>query len=1367
MPQTTDDWYNDVHENWGLERGVVADEIFDFTIAHPEFFDIARNGNEHDFIEMLDKVELEGFDEINEANEIADELMEVIPDSFPDDDRSMFMGTATINSKYIKEFENDNVYIPSSNYCSIKALNKYFELQGRGIDVLPLAGVNPFKTTKFKCIQHMLMYTIKCECRVVDGKKKCDKKCKDKKRKAFMEKNANEKNKFFRDNAVHKTKDDNIENTAAPTFCKIRVKDGKLDIVVTNKAAHTNPKMCIGMVFSPNIDNAWHAILIKDRTKLTVEDIKLQLTFDRDINPEVGGVPEYLYKESKEHCMSWDIESHIVAKLIKVGKTEKYVKTLIPTGAAAQIFNIRSKQNIGKYIEEYEIVTSKEEDIESDKRVILERFFARVFMECKENEITELVGYAHNSSRFDTLFCMDLRNVQFGAIIKKGNQVKMCELLMESDGYKVKIILNDTLPYTLASLKASCKTFKTGVRKIDFDIIDKTRMWYMIHESKIQYAVYMMNAKIVDKYCIERVDIDVKLGACKNTQEAKLEHYKKVDTDIRSGYKDWRKYLEYDVTSLQDLIYKVEDMYNAFGCSITNHIGLPGIAYSVMVSYCHALSKCYIPKDPSLIELYHEMYYGGRTIVFHKAFDTNSELSKFGKPDYLICIDMNSLYPSVMAKCAYPVGKPVHIQNGENMEWLNNLHYVVKVDIEIPNIRYAYHPVRQGGALIYPSNQTITGCYNDVDLREMIKDGYKVTKFHHGVYFTQSKKIFGPLVQMIYDMRNKFKALNPDDPEYAKEYICKILLNAMYGKFGETIWDSTTVLTLKKLYEKLLKKMKFEDPTAYANLKKVKFDSLKETELLTLCKKMRLDIKARANGQYIVKEKLAHPLVRKPTYIAGYVTSYSRALVNEIIRAIGPENIYASDTDSLYMKKSVFDKANLKCGKALCGFKNDYGDGVMITKARFLDIKRAYLEFDRKVDIWQLDNHGELMDCCKDPITKKPNEGTEYICKTFKFKFTGICFKNVKNVACNALQPDDKALSINVDKKETYESYYSKMNRCSAIVDEFIENQDKFLATRDKDGKYNYDKKTPIKFMMERFNKSGMSVTIDTNEYDFLIAPERRGQWINGEFYALGYDKNKLEYTERCTDPITTLVNSFNRIPDVSYGISTNLYLRSKRPLFYPKYFKYLKFVEQANAHGKLKFTSTDEEIQRFNECDDQPAMIMEVGKLLTDAAVELNRQRTCGEKLSEDLLRLTKKYVPLRSKLESVIIKNTKDAEMCNELNMSDVIFDMKKKYDTDYYIVFEEEPKNQFVFKDTTKFKILYKQIKYKKEKGESTKESTYYEPNIINVKYKVPTPDPNLTYPIMMISEKFNDVLGVNNLTMEQTKNIYNAYYMNCRV
>jgi DNA polymerase type B, organellar and viral. len=529
-----------------------------------------------------------------------------------------------------------------------------------------------------------------------------------------------------------------------------------------------------------------------------------------------------------------------------------------------------------------------------------------------------------------------------------------------------------------------------------------------------------------------------------NGKEAKIKELEDIKT-----YKDWQKYLSFDVRSLSNLIFNVDAMYNDFGFSITNYVGLPGIAMDMMNSYCYNLSKLYVPSDPSMVELCHASIKGGRVVHFKAEWDSPID-EKGNFEDYLICIDMNSLYPSAMFACGFPVGKPelVPKEELESGDWIKHPHFLGEFEVTIPNIRYAIHPYKsEKGALLYPSNQTVIDVYNDVDVREMIKDGYTV-KMRKGIYWKKSSKIFSELVNMIFNRRSEYKSMNPDDPDYNKEYICKILLNSMFGKFNETI---------KSL---------------------VRFFTGDEEEMKKTINKMSR-VTQMENKQYRINETLKVPRISKPTYIAGYVTAYSRAICNEIFRAVGPEKIFYSDTDSLYMKFSDFNKAKLNCSNGLCGFKNDYGDGVMITKARFLDIKRCYFEFRTRVDSECFDKWGKHRLSCKDPITKEVNKGEPYYVKTFKFKYTGINFKDI--VTSSALEPDNKLYSTS----KTYEVYNKIMENTSKLVDKFIENN------KNNIGK-NVKELDNIKFIMKRFKKNGHSVTINLGEFAFVVTREKK-----------------------------------------------------------------------------------------------------------------------------------------------------------------------------------------------------------------------------------------------------------------------------------
>jgi hypothetical protein len=1367
MPATTDDFYDWCDNMFGPGNmdQEQKDELLDAAQQNEDIFTAIKEDDPESLLDLLDDLPMDDDEEMDVDDEPDDV---VIPDSDAmDDDRGMYMASAKIGSKYIVEFENDNVYIPRSNFCSINALNKFLELQGRGKNILSTKGVSAFKLSYKKLINKMMMTCFPCDCAVIKNEKQCNNECIKKKINLYK----TDDNYFNNKNLYPATSCDKYR----PAVYKVHVKDGQLSIKKYTSLEDKNTKLAIGIFYIDNCDKAWHAFVIKDKSKFCVDDMKIRLSSTQPLNPVVSKLRKYVQKKPKQYVLVWDCETYIDVEQTKKGKTFK----LFVYGVRGQISNLKTRENIGPAI-----VTTFKTTEKINIHNVMERFFEDVSKVCINNNIKEINAYAYNSSRFDSIFCTNLDNVKYGKMIKTGNTIKSGSITVNN----VDIKLLDLLPFCLSSLDQACKTFKTEVKKQSFDIVNKTKYWYTINLTKSGYDEAMNLEKNIDvllntpkkscckhdklmdnivvyRYVVEEVRNQIVINDKKCRRCAIVD----AVNDIRSGYKDWMTYLKYDVDSLQSLLYKVEDMYIDMGASITNFVGLPGVAWDLMHSYCYNLALCFVPKDPTYIQLCRDMYYGGRTIFFHTHWDSklnpgirydessrrylndkNEVVKENIYDDYLICLDANGLYPSMQCLCGFPVGEPILIT--PDIDWKNKKHYIVKVDIKIPNIRYAIHPVRQGGALVYPSNQTITGTYNDVDLREMMIDGYEVVKFHHGVWFKSSKKIFANYVEYLFNKRNHFKSLHPDDPEQPKEYLYKILQNAGYGKFSETIKSETLFFDKKGLLKYVKNIFKGKDKHLYDCCKNA--EKTLEFNPVLLCKKAKVNMVPKRNGQYMVTRTLDHPRVTKPTYIAGYITAYARKMMNELIRKVGPENVYAGDTDSLYMKRSVMDKANFKFTNDLGGFKNDYGEGNLITRARFLDIKRAYLEFSREVKPKFLDKFGKVHPACIDPITDEVNEGESYFARTFKFKFTGLNFRDVKFTS-NALQPEDRALSLSVYKDDNGKKSLQVYNKLMLNMRNLAEE---FLKRSVKDEK---DIKEPIRFMITRLCKLNLSIKLDNKELGFAIAPHKRGQWTNGEYYSLGFDRNEEEKYIVTGDFIGDMKRSFEHLKKVSYGFSTNGYLRSNRPIIFPSYFKY-EYLCKAykNAGVRIKYNSDHELVKQFNEADDQCEIIMKVGKEITDMVKALNMKKPFDKERFAYLSELNKYF--------NHSLKNNKDINTINILNMADVIIDRrvdckyplpevqtkiksyeKKVLDTDYYIYIEGKIPNFIDYNNG--YKVYYKQKDFKGK-------NTYYEPHFINVKQTPIELDETNLYPVIMFSDKFN--FGNNHMDLNQTKKLYYA-------
>ena len=547
----------------------------------------------------------------------------------------------------------------------------------------------------------------------------------------------------------------------------------------------------------------------------------------------------------------------------------------------------------------------------------------------------------------------------------------------------------------------------------------------------------------------------------------------KIDFDIvgwtREDYEmvgdaDWQNYMKYDVETLAEVFVRLEASYRTLGASLTTNLGLPGVAYDLAMAASFVFSRMYYPKDPSMIELIRNGVYGGRVICFERYFKAETE------EDQLICYDANSLYPSAMYAGTYPIGKPVVINPNDYSKWMDAFqaqfvnpllrkdgrleiagvkHYYLTIKFRIPNLKRTLVPIKENGMLFYPSNGIYEGTYNDVDIREMLIDNYEIISITNGIYWTESSRVFSELIGYLYDQRLKYKA-----EKNSMEYTYKIILNAMYGKMLEAVKTESWFVPMGKDYVPCV--------SAYNNERCV----------------------THANGQVEVMRNRSVPHIEKPLQLGSYILAYSRAIMNEFIRKIGIDNVFYTDTDSIYATRRAIKASGIVETKPLCGVKNDYGEGIYITEAFFLDQKRYFLQ--------KIDARGDDPTQGRNPGWDKGLDRNKISCK-----YTGLGFKDLfdRGSITNEggenkwnQEQKDKIRSIYIELRDNYDSYCgSSKEGLDALVDDTYK----------------------LKLVMDKWKRTDTDVKIMLSEIKFIISPHKKGQYVDGKYFSLGYDFNK------------------------------------------------------------------------------------------------------------------------------------------------------------------------------------------------------------------------------------------------------------------
>ena len=203
-------------------------------------------------------------------------------------------------------------------------------------------------------------------------------------------------------------------------------------------------------------------------------------------------------------------------------------------------------------------------------------------------------------------------------------------------------------------------------------------------------------------------------------------------------------------------------------------------------------------------------------------------------------------------------------------------------------------------------NAYVIDTLTSVDIQEIVKIGGKVIEIYEGVIYRENFKVspFRKVIEKLFALRQKYK----DEKNDLMQGLVKLIMNSLYG-----------VQIRRDINES--------------------YSCKSETWITTEFDENVLDYWKLPNGNYIVKmkkdDRLADDCDIKntlPAVLGAFILANSRRIMKKFIKVINGfynNNIYYTDTDSLYIEKKywdVLDKANL-IGENLCQGKNDYKSG--------------------------------------------------------------------------------------------------------------------------------------------------------------------------------------------------------------------------------------------------------------------------------------------------------------------------------------------------------------------------------------------------------------------------------------------------------
>lgn len=291
----------------------------------------------------------------------------------------------------------------------------------------------------------------------------------------------------------------------------------------------------------------------------------------------------------------------------------------------------------------------------------------------------------------------------------------------------------------------------------------------------------------------------------------------------------------------------------------------PTLASQAMNAYRHRFMHHHIlvHNDERVCDLERASYYGGRVENFY--------IGEVNEPLYYL--DVNSLYPAVMASELYPA-----VLRGK-VESLDLIHlkmllekYCVTAQVTIETDEPVY-PLRTRERLLFP-----VGRYDTVlstpELQHALAAGR--IKAVANVAWYANANLFSDYVEALYARRQTYA--RDGNPAFA--YLCKILLNSLYGKFGQSgrNWETVRPAT-------------DSDPVEWWEQLEDGGPVWKHRIRLGMIQRLEKDDESRDSFPAI----------------AAHVTAYGRMHLWELMQIAGAGHVYYSDTDSLIVDRQGYE----------------------------------------------------------------------------------------------------------------------------------------------------------------------------------------------------------------------------------------------------------------------------------------------------------------------------------------------------------------------------------------------------------------------------------------------------------------------------
>jgi hypothetical protein len=323
----------------------------------------------------------------------------------------------------------------------------------------------------------------------------------------------------------------------------------------------------------------------------------------------------------------------------------------------------------------------------------------------------------------------------------------------------------------------------------------------------------------------------------------------------RASKEAWDTYARNDVEIIRRVMLEWLSFLQAFDLGTFG----PTLASQAIRAFRHRFMDHQILIDDSTkaLQLARAALHGGRTEAFR--------LGRVRGPVH--CLDVNSMYPAVMAEHSFPTALRMfakQVSMRELARWLESYSVVALVQLETTRRRFAHvHNKR----LVFPVGR-LRLALTTPDLRDALEHG-EVRAIECAAVYEQAP-IFARFVAELYGLRMTAAARG----EKVRTWLLKILMNSLYGKFAQRgeVWE-----TVQQTPDKRIASW-------------TEWDAVE-----------RVAYRFRQFGGQVQQRSVEPEAHDSHPAIAGHITAFARTRLWDLIETAGQGSVFYVDTDSLFV----------------------------------------------------------------------------------------------------------------------------------------------------------------------------------------------------------------------------------------------------------------------------------------------------------------------------------------------------------------------------------------------------------------------------------------------------------------------------------